>query len=298
LLPVEDAVRLVEQSFLALAAKRAANQPRRRLHLATGSVLHYMAAGDADYFGAKIYSTHPRQGAHFLFLLYRADDARPLAIFEADYLGRIRTGAASALATRWMAREDARILGIIGSGRQARSQVDAIRAVRPLERLRAWSRSQANLRRFAEECGIEPAASAEEAVRDADIVVTATNARDPVIDSRAIAPGAHINAMGSNQATRRELPADLITRAGRIAIDSMEQGRMESGDLLLAGEAAWSNVVELQEIVAGNVAGRVSPDEVTIFKSNGLAIEDVAVAVHVYEQARAAGVSRELPLLE
>jgi ornithine cyclodeaminase/alanine dehydrogenase-like protein (mu-crystallin family) len=285
---MSEAIRVVEQAFRRLAYKQAINQPRRRLRLPAGSVLHYMAAGDADYLGAKIYSTHPKHGARFLFLLYRSEDAQLLAIFEANHLGRIRTGAASGVATRYMARQEACTLGVIGAGFQARAQVEAIRAVRALEQIKIWSRDQERLRRFAQECGATPAAAADEAVRGAHIVVTATSARDPVIEADWVAPGTHLNAIGSNQAARRELPAPLVARAARIAIDSIEQGRMESGDLLLAGENAWTNVVELQEIVAGSVPGRTSPEEITLFKSNGLAIEDVAAAAFIYEQARGA----------
>jgi ornithine cyclodeaminase/alanine dehydrogenase-like protein (mu-crystallin family) len=296
LLPMDAAIGAVENAFRRLAEKTAINHPRRRLILPTGSVLHYMAAGGTEYFGAKVYSTHPKHGAHFLFLLYRSDDAKPLAIFEANRLGQIRTGAASALATRYMAREDARTLGVIGSGFQARSQLEAMRAVRQLESVRVWSRTPEKRDRFARECGAEAAGTAEEAVRGADIVVTATYSREPVLEAEWISPGTHINAMGSNQATRRELPAQLIAHASRIAIDSVEQGRMESGDLLMAVETDWDSIIELQEIVAGNQQGRASPDEITIFKSNGLAIEDVAAAAYIFEQAQ--GQARRLPLLE
>jgi ornithine cyclodeaminase/alanine dehydrogenase-like protein (mu-crystallin family) len=296
LLPMDAAIGAVENAFRRLAEKTAINHPRRRLILPTGSVLHYMAAGGTEYFGAKVYSTHPKHGAHFLFLLYRSDDAKPLAIFEANRLGQIRTGAASALATRYMAREDARTLGVIGSGFQARSQLEAMRAVRQLESVRVWSRTPEKRDRFARECGAEAAGTAEEAVRGADIVVTATYSREPVLEAEWISPGTHINAMGSNQATRRELPAQLIAHASRIAIDSVEQGRMESGDLLMAVETDWDSIIELQEIVAGNQPGRASPDEITIFKSNGLAIEDVAAAAYIFEQAQ--GQARRLPLLE
>jgi ornithine cyclodeaminase/alanine dehydrogenase-like protein (mu-crystallin family) len=297
-LPMTEAVRVVEQAFQGLAAKRAINQPRRRLILPGGSVLHYMAAGNTEYFGAKIYSTHPKHGGRILFLLYRSEDAKPLAVFEANHLGQIRTGAASGVATRYMARQDARTLAVIGSGFQARAQVEAMRTVRPIERVRVWSRDEKRRRQFAEECAAQAVATAEEAVRGADIIVTATSSREPVLDAGWLAEGAHINAMGSNQAARRELPAALVARAARIAIDSLEQARMESGDLLLAGEAAWNHVVELQEIVAGNSPGRVAPAELTIFKSNGLAIEDVAAAAHIYEQARADGAGRSMASFE
>jgi ornithine cyclodeaminase/alanine dehydrogenase-like protein (mu-crystallin family) len=296
LLPMDAAIQAVEDAFRRMAEKTAINHPRRRLILPSGAVLHYMAAGGESYFGAKIYSTHPKHDARFLFLLYRSDDARPLAIFEANWLGQIRTGAASALATRYMAREDARTLGVIGSGFQARSQVAAMRAVRDIRSVKVWSRTAAKREQFGADCGAEPVETAEQAVRGADIVVTATYSREPVLEAEWVSPGAHINAMGSNQTTRRELPAALVAHATRIAIDSIEQGRMESGDLLLALETDWDRIVELQDIVAGKKPGRASDEEITIFKSNGLAIEDVAAAAYIYEQAQ--GQARRLPLLE
>ncbi len=140
LLPMSEAVRLMRVAFEKLNAGDALNQPRRRLTLPTRSTLHYMAASDGKYFGAKIYSTNPAHGAHFLFLLYAAEDARPLAHFEANHLGQIRTGAVSGLATQLMARPDAATLGIIGSGFQARSQLAAMTAARPIREVKVWSR--------------------------------------------------------------------------------------------------------------------------------------------------------------
>jgi ornithine cyclodeaminase/alanine dehydrogenase-like protein (mu-crystallin family) len=249
-----------------------------------------MAGSDGPYFGAKIYSAHARHGAHFLVLLYRSDDAQPLALMEANYLGQIRTGAVSGMATRYMARPDADTLGIIGSGFQARSQLSAMLAERAFRRIRIWSRDAEKRATFAAECSaafdvkVEAVDTAEEAVRGAGIVVTATNAKDPVLESTWIEPGAHINAMGSNQAKRRELPAELVRRADWIAVDSIEQARMESGDLLLAlDEDGWKDpkLLELKDVVAGGHKRR--PTDLTIFKSNGLAVEDVICAGYVYE---------------
>ena len=288
-LPIAECVNLMRTVFTRLAAGEAINQPRRRLILATRSALHYMAGSDGLYFGAKIYSTNPGHGAHFLFLLYRAEDAALLAIIEANALGQIRTGAASGLATSLLARPDARTLAIIGSGFQAETQLEAILAVAPLERVRVWSRSREKREAFARRASarhsiaVEAASSAEAAVRGADILVTATNSGEPVVESAWIAPGTHINAMGSNQARRRELPADLVARADLIAVDSIEQSRMESGDLLLAFEEPdWQRVIELQAVVAGK-CGRRDAGEITLFKSNGLAVEDVIAAGWVYE---------------
>jgi len=295
LLPMADCIGLMHTAFERLAAGEALNQPRRRLILPTGSLLHYMAASDGQYYGAKIYATNPRHGAHFLFLLYRAADAQPLAIMEANHLGQIRTGAASGLATRFMAREDAATLAIIGSGFQARTQLEAMRAVRHITEVRVWSRDAAKRAAFAAETGARAVETAEQAVRGAQIVVTATYAKEPVLSAEWVQPGAHINAMGSNQATRREIPAELVRRADSIAVDSIEQARMEAGDLLMAwddAEQEWSSprLVELKDVVTGRVRARTGPKQLTLFKSLGLAVEDVIAAAFVYERARAAGI--------
>ncbi len=301
LLPMAEAVEQMEAVFNRLAAGESLNQPRRRLVLPAGSVLNYMAAADGAYYGIKVYSTNPAHGAHFLFLLYAAADGKPLAIFEANYLGQIRTGAASGYATKLLSRKDSSTLGVIGSGFQARTQIEAMCAVRPIRKVKVWSRSEEKRRTFAQECstvlGVEVSAvsTSEEAVCGADIVVTATNARNPVLESSWIAPGTHVNAMGSNQANRRELPAELILRADLIAVDSLEQARMESGDLLMAIEPEqWRdrNICELKE-----VSGRPSADAITIFKSNGIAAEDVASAGYIYEKALQEDRGRSIPVL-
>jgi alanine dehydrogenase len=304
LLPMSEAIRLMRLAFERLDTGEALNQPRRRLTLATRSTLHYMAASDGKYFGAKIYATNPAHGANFIFLLYAAEDARPLAHFEANYLGQIRTGAVSGLATQLMARPAAATLAIIGSGFQARSQLSAMAAVRPIREVSVWSRDAEKRARFAVECSaafqipVTAAETAQQAVAGKDIVVTATNARDPVIASEWIAPGTHINAMGSNQAARRELPAELIRRAGRIAVDSVEQAKMESGDLLQAVPAAeWNqlSIIEVKDLVAGKIPSRANPEEITIFKSNGLAVEDVICAGYVYEKGLELGRGAKSP---
>jgi ornithine cyclodeaminase/alanine dehydrogenase-like protein (mu-crystallin family) len=287
LLPMAEAIRLMRLAFEALAAGTAQNQTRRRLILPTGSVLHSLAGAYGNYFGTKFYSTNPKHGAHFLFALYDAATAQPLALMQANYLGQIRTGAASGYATDLLANPDASILGIIGSGFQARSQWEAIRAVRPIREVRVWSRDPAKRAKFAEECGATEAGSAQEAVRGAHIVATATNAKDPVLDDSWIHPGTYINAMGSNIANRRELPGELVRRASLVAVDSLEQARIEAGDLLLAN--SWDNVVELQ-----TVSRNYDPKGITIFKSLGLGLEDVAAGGYVYEQARQKRVGRPL----
>jgi ornithine cyclodeaminase/alanine dehydrogenase-like protein (mu-crystallin family) len=249
-------------------------------------VLHQLAGLYEPYIGVKVYSTHPKHGAHFFVLLFDSATGKPLAMIDANHLGQIRTGAASGVATDLLARPDAHVLGVIGAGFQARTQVEAIRAVRDIREVRVWSRGEANRQRFAEATNSRATATAEEAVRGADIIVTATYAKDPVLESSWVEPGTHINAIGSNNPTRRELPADLIARASLIAVDALEQARIESGDLILAWtEQDWCSprLVEMSRVAAG-LAGRTSPSEITIFKSNGLGIQDIAAAGYVWER--------------
>lgn len=280
LLPMRECIRLMREVFQDLRTGAAQNQPRRRLTLPTGSTLHSLAGAWGKYFGTKIYSSNPKVGANFFFLLFDAETARPLAQFEANYLGQIRTGAASGYATDLLAAKNASTLAIIGSGFQAQTQFEAIREVRAIKEVRVWSRNEAKREQFAHLIGAKSFASAPDALRGADIVATATSAKDPVLESGWIAAGTHINAMGSNQAQRRELPSDLIARAQLIAVDSIEQAKTEAGDLLLA-PVNWADprIVELSKIEA-----RPAGSPVTIFKSIGLGVEDVAAAAFVYEQ--------------
>jgi ornithine cyclodeaminase/alanine dehydrogenase-like protein (mu-crystallin family) len=267
---------------MAYANGQAQNQPRRRLTLSTGSVLHSMAAAYGKYFGTKIYSTNVKHGAHFTFLLYEAETAKPLAQFEANNLGQIRTGAASGLATDLLAPDRPLDIAMLGSGFQARSQYEAIAAVRPISSVRVWSRTEDKRNQFAAATGAQPVNSAKEACEGADVIVTATFARDPVIPSAAVKADALILAMGVNVANRREVPADVIHKS-RIVADDIEQCRIEAGDLILAG-VDWDRVETLADLVAGNTKAG-GDRRLTVFKSVGLALEDVAVAAFVYERA-------------
>jgi len=293
LLPMRDAVPLMRRVFEDLGTGEAQDLPRRRLRVPSGAMLHMLAGAFGPYFGAKVYSTHPRHGAHFMVMLYAAEDARPLALFEANALGQIRTGAASGFATDLLATPDARELAVIGTGFQARSQVEAMLAVRPFRRVRVWSRDPERRASFARECSeaygaaVEPVDSAEAAVRSADVIVTATQSKEPVLEAAWVAPGAHINAVGSNDPTRRELPSELVLGAGLIAVDSVEQSRMESGDLVLAlDEQGWNSprLVKLADLATGKRTWERT-DAPTIFKSNGLGVEDVAAAGFIYERS-------------
>jgi alanine dehydrogenase len=300
------ALEAVENAFQRLADGSAVLHSRQRLHLPEKSYLHYMAAGDGSsgYMGLKIY-TSSREGLRFLVPLFDAQSGDLVALLEADRLGQMRTGAASGVATRRMARADARVAGIIGTGLQARTQLEAIVLVRKLEKIRAYGRDQQRREQFAQEMtaslGVPVTAvqTAEEAVRDADIVITSTTATNPVVEGRWLKSGAHINAIGANFPQKRELDAEAVRRCDLIAADSRQQSREEAGDLIhVFGDDAsqWDKVHELADIVGGKIPGRTGPNQITLFKSNGIAIEDVVVAGRVYELARARGLGRQIPL--
>jgi len=297
----------VEGGFRHLAAGNATVQPRRRLHIPGKSYLHYMAAADSagGYMGLKTY-TSSRVGMRFLVTLFSTQTGELLALMEADYLGQMRTGAASGVATRQLARSGDRLTaGIIGTGLQAATQVEAVAGVRNLERVLVYGRDAERRTRFAKETEsrvgvkVEAVDSAEKAVRDADIVIAATTSSEPVFDGRWLRAGAHINAAGSNFAEKRELDDAAVNRAGLIVVDSREQSKMESGDLIhaFAGDGGrWHGVVELADIVSGHAPGRIGDEQITLFKSNGVAIEDIALAGRIYEVASAQGMGRDVPM--
>jgi len=306
LLSISDAIEALEQAFRAQGEGRAANLPRARVRWPRGA-LHVMAAGGPGigYVGLKAYTTVGGQ-ARFVVLLFEIESGALAAVLEADWLGRLRTGAATGLATRWLARPDARIVGMYGAGRQAATQLMAVCAVRAVEEARVYSptpaRREAFARRMAETLGIPVrAVDRPEAVADgADILITITSAHEPVLRGSWLRPGMHINAAGSNALIRRELDEEAVTRADLIVIDARDQGKIEAGDLLgpvERGRLQWEQIHELKDVVAGRV-GRAHPDQITLFKSLGVALEDVAVAARVYERARAQGIGEPLRLLD
>lgn len=305
LLTMERALALVAEAFQQLGQGEAINQPRVRTRV-PGGMLHLMVAAlpSAGAMGYKAYTSTP-SGTKFKVMLYSIESGELTAIVEANLLGQVRTGAASGVASRYMAREESATVGIIGSGFQARAQLAAVCAVRPIRRALVYSPNAEHRQAFAQEMsrslGIEvrPAPAAQEAVRPADILITMTTARDPVFQGEWLQPGTHINAAGSNFAVRRELDETAVRRSARIVVDSREQAKLECGDLLPLmerGELSWEGVVELGEVVAGKAVGRGSSQEITLFESQGLALEDIAVSAWVYEQAQAQGLGTELPI--
>ncbi len=305
LLPMSLALEAVEQVFRWQGEGRLSNRPRVRLPV-PGGLLHVMPAAlpEARVMGLKAYAT-VRGGAKFVVLLFAADSGGLLAVIEADRLGQMRTGAASGVATRYLARLDADRVGCYGTGWQARSQLEAVCAVRRVREVRVYGRDPARRARFAEEMtgalGLRVVAvdQPEAAALDAGILVTITNSRTPVLEGRWIAPGAHVNAAGSNALQRAELDVEAVRRAAVVVTDSLEQARVECGDLVAPieqGVLRWEDVHELGEVVAGKHPGRPSADAITLFESQGVAMEDVAVAVRLVERARERGVGMEIPI--
>ncbi len=295
ILSMAEAVELVEEAFRRLADGRAENHPRRRVVMRNGTLLHYMAGGDNQdgVVGTKVYATNRKVGARFVVLLFDAEAIELLAVIDANALGQIRTGAASGAATRHLARENASRLALFGSGFQAETQLEAVAAVRSLDSVAVYSRSAAKREKFAVrmsaklDLDVRAVSSGEEALDGADIVTTVTNAREPVFPGDSLPAGTHVNAAGSNHAKRRELDAAAVKRCDIVAADSIEQAQMEAGDLIQAaaeGNFDWGRAVELSAVIAGSEPGRIAPQQITLFESQGLAIEDVAVARYVYRQ--------------
>jgi len=300
------AVEAVEVISRKQATGEVVVHPRRRFELPGGGFFHYMAAADFSLgFVAMKQYTFVRGKLRFLVPIYEMSTGDLLALIEADYMGQLRTGAASGVATKYLARKDASVAAIIGTGGQAKTQLEAVAAVRKLESARAYGRDAAKREQFSEEMAkrlgipVHNCSSAAEAVHGADIVSTATTASQPVVFGANLSPGVHINAIGANHANKRELDDEAVASADIIVVDSVEQSRQEAGDLIIAfhgDESCWTGVKKLSEIVAGKASGRTSDTEVTLFKSNGIASWDLAVAIKVYAMAREKGLGRELPL--
>ena len=231
--------------------------------------------------GAKLVTFYPNNDSvpthHAIIQLFRPETGEPLVTMDGRLITEMRTAAASAVATDLLARRDVSVLALLGSGVQARSHLEALRLVRHFTEVRVWSPRRAG--EFAREFEVSEAASVEDAVGDADVIVAATSATTPVLCGDWVAAGAHINAVGATRPNWRELDDTLVRRA-RVFVDSREAALKESGDVIAAGEVAG----EIGEVVAGQKPGRKSPAEITLFKSVGVAVEDVVAADLVYRR--------------
>lgn len=304
LLSMPLALAAVESAHRELSSGLACDVPRQRTRLPQ-TALHILqgALPAHDAIGYKAYTSN-RSGVRFLLHLFSASSGALRAVFEADRLGMMRTAAASGLATRWLARPDAEVAGVFGAGWQAEGHLMALAAVRPLRRIKVYSRNGDRLRAFCErlsgqlQIDVLAAASPEETVRGSDIVSTVTTSATPLFDAAWLSPGTHINAAGSNSLIRRELSEDVLKRCTTIVVDSVATALCEAGDLLPAlekGRLQARQLVELGDVICGRHPGRSTADEMTLFESQGLAVQDLALAVRLEALARERGLGVELP---
>ena len=298
-------IEAVEEAFRLLGIGQAENLPRRRLHSSRG-MFNIMSASlsGAGYMGYKCYTVFPGK-MKFRVFLHSSSNGELLAIMDADLLGQMRTGAASAVATRWMARADSQVVGIIGTGWQARSQLEAVCQVRSINKVLAYGRNAQNLQKFCLEMHEKlntdciPARSPEEAVEAADVLITITSSDTPVFQGIKLQPGTHVNAAGSNFIVRRELDETAVRKCRSIVVDSKEQAKLECGEFLYPlekGRLTWDQIRELDEVVTSRTLPRTNPKDITLFKSHGLALEDIAVAARVYQMALEEKIGERLTL--
>jgi alanine dehydrogenase len=283
LLHMEEVIPAMERALSDFSSGTVVQPVRTMLPVAEhGGFLGLMPAYTGSALGTKLVAFYPHNTEvpthHATILLFKPETGEPLATMDGRLITEVRTAAVSAVATEHLARSDASVLAIIGSGVQARSHLEALRLVREFRDVRVWSPRRAVA--FAEEHGVRAAASVEEAVRGADVVVTATTSPTPVLLGEWLSPGTHINAVGAPRPDWRELDDEVLRRA-KVYVDSREAAMKESGDVIAAGEV----FAEIGEVAAGTKLGRQSEEEVTLFKSLGLAVEDVATAELVHRKA-------------
>jgi ornithine cyclodeaminase/alanine dehydrogenase-like protein (mu-crystallin family) len=302
LLDMRSTLDAVEEILRQHAEGRATNRARRRVAL-PGSGLNVMFAGapEIEALGLKAY-TVARARARFYTMLFDPETGELLSVMQSDKLGQVRTGAASGIATKHLAREDASSLGIYGAGWQAEAQLEAIASVKKLDRVIVHSRTIESRKAFAEKMGerlgleVETTHAPEEPATQ-DIVVTVTSSKEPVLRGEWLRPGAHVNAAGSNFLFKTEIDRDVVKRSSLVTIDSREELGLEAGNLLQGietGTVLPEAIRELGQVVTGQIKGRQNPEDITLFASQGLALEDLAAARLVYDRALEQGVGREI----
>jgi ornithine cyclodeaminase/alanine dehydrogenase-like protein (mu-crystallin family) len=310
LLTMPEAVEAIESAFRHQAAGEGSNQPRGRFFV-PGGVLHHMAAAlpgfpraGAGVMGTKTYTSFGAAGTRFWVMLYSAETGDLLAVIEADRMGQIRTGAATGVAVRHMARADAGRAALLGTGWQAQAQAQALLVARPgLREVRAFGRDTERRLRFCRQMTdtlgipVTPMHTVEAALKGAQIVVCATSAREPILRGEDLPAGVFVAAVGANRLTAREVDEETVARADIVAVDDIAQARVEAAELIFAHERrrfSWERAHPLAQIVAGRAPGRENDEQITLFKSLGIALEDIAVAALVHEKARSRGVGRPL----
>lgn len=309
-----DVIDAVRQGFIAYSYGSAVAPPRTAMELPEGMTLTMPAALPVEGTTAvKIVSVYPGNTARGLptitglVAVLDATTGEPQTLMDGGYLTGLRTGAASGVATDLLAAPGARVLGLIGTGYQARFQAEAVAAVRPIEMIRVYSRDVTRRVRFADELGaylrgrgvtvaVLPASTPAEAMDGAQVVCAATSSSTPVLAAADLLPGAHINGVGSYRLDMQEIPDEIIRRA-QVFVDAREAARTEAGDLLPAVEAGvldWVTLPEIGEALSGARSGRQSSEEVTFFKSVGIAVQDVAAAGLVSRRAHEMGIGQPL----
>lgn len=298
---MEMALEAVTEGLRKQALEEAHNIPRARCQT-DHVMLHTMsaAAKTLGVLGFKTYSTS-KKGAQFLVGLYDGKSGNLEALIQADYLGQLRTGAASGVATQYMSRPDSQDVGVFGTGKQARTQLWAVSKVRKIRSVHVYSPSEEHRRAFAQEmsekcqCDVEPVNRPELAAQHKDIVITATASREPVLNGQWLDEGTHLNVIGSNFLAKAEIDAATLRRCKTIIVDSKDQARLEAGDFVQAleeGVLRWADIHELGQVIVGRYAGRAHPQDITLFKSLGIALEDVALAAKIVARARDKNVGR------
>lgn len=300
---IDLALDAVTTAFRKLALDEASNVPRQRCQ--TDQVLLHVlpaAAKTLGVIGFKAYAT-TKTGTRFHVTLYDGKTGAMIALIEADLLGQFRTGAASGVATKKLARTDAATVGCFGAGKQARTQLLAVCKVRPIKKVHVYSRDPESRKVFAErlsrETGVEvlPVETPEQAARGLDIVITATTAREPVLSGEWLSAGQHLNLIGSNFLAKAEADVEVFRKATVVAVDSKDQAKLEAGDFVAAlnsGVLHWDDIHDLAPLIIGRYPGRESSQDVTLFKSLGLGIEDIALAARLVDVARQQGLGREI----
>lgn len=304
LLNVRDTLVALEPVIREHGEGKAVNEPRHIVRANTGALSILQAAVPSlGMLGFKCYTVGP-EGVRFWVTIF-GQNGELRAIMEGEHLSMIRTGAASGVATKYMARRDSTKVGIIGTGYQAPSQLEAVCAVRPITQVKAFSRTRADLVRFCDKMSgrlgiaVVPAESAEAAVRDVDIVITITSSQTPILSGAWLRPGMHLNLAGAMKPSCREVDTATLERADVLAVDDWQQAHAEAGEFIKAveeGRLEWGRVQEVGKIVARAEGQPRPPKAITLFKSHGVGVWDVATAALALDLAKKKGVGIELPI--
>ena len=302
---MNDAINVMEDTFLQASKGQTWNRPRSRIRLPRG--FHHLMAGAVlgkKSFGLKTYTSF-RSGTRFLVLVYDSDTGDLQALIQGSMLSLLRTSAVSAVAAKYMAKSKTPTVAIIGTGFQGRGQLEGICAVRQVEQVKAFDSNPEILASFCSDMSaklsleVTPSGDPESCVADADLIITMTTSRSPVLMGDWLKPGVHINAAGSNHWIRQEIDDSVIKRSDIVVVDSLDDAKIESGDLLYPierGRIRWDQIHELCDVVGGQIKGRPSDNSITLFESQGVAISDIAAAAHVYAEAKKMGLGCDIPM--